>query len=83
MVIVGVDPDPAGAPFLKSWATDYWQAVHPHNLAGAYPNFMMADEGEGRIKASFGSNFPRLAALKQKFDPHNLFRVNQNIPPAG
>ena len=42
-------------------------------------NFMMADEGEARVKASYGDNFERLVALKQKFDPANLFRVNQNI----
>jgi FAD/FMN-containing dehydrogenase len=83
MVIAAVDPDPAGAGFIKSWATDYWTAVHPHNLAGAYPNFMMADEGDGRIKASFGDNYPRLASLKQKYDPANLFHVNQNIRPLG
>jgi FAD/FMN-containing dehydrogenase len=82
MVIAGVDPDPAGAGFIKSWATDYWKAVHPHDLAGAYPNFMMTDEGEGRIRATFGDNYPRLAAVKQKYDPDNLFRVNHNIPPA-
>jgi FAD/FMN-containing dehydrogenase len=83
MVIAAVDPDPAGAGFIKKWATDYWKAVHPHNLAGAYPNFMMADEGDARIRASFGDNYPRLASLKQKFDPQNVFRVNQNIRPAG
>jgi hypothetical protein len=82
MVIAGIDPDPAKAATLKSWATDYWAAVHPFNLEGAYPNFMMADEGEGRVKASFGANYARLAALKAKYDPANLFRVNQNIRPA-
>lgn len=81
MVIVGVHPDPAAASAIKSWATNYWQAVHPYNLDGAYPNFMMADEGEARVRASFGSNYPRLAALKQKFDPQNVFRINQNIRP--
>jgi FAD/FMN-containing dehydrogenase len=43
---------------------------------------MMADEGEDRLKASFGDNHPRLAALKRKFDPANLFRINHNIRPA-
>jgi len=81
MVIVGVDPDPGKAGELKRWATDYWNAVHPFDLAGAYPNFMMADEGDARIRASFGENYVRLAALKKKFDPANLFRVNQNIRP--
>lgn len=82
MVIVGVSPEPADAGAIKTWATNYWQAVHPHNLPGAYPNFMMADEGEARVKASFGSNYARLASVKQKFDPANLFHVNHNIVPA-
>lgn len=83
MVIAGIDPDPAKAAELKAWATEYWTAVHPFDRAGAYPNFMMGDEGEGRIKASYGDNYPRLAALKRKFDPTNLFKSNHNIRPAG
>jgi FAD/FMN-containing dehydrogenase len=82
MAIVAVDPDPAKAPALKQWARDYWEAVHPFNLSGAYPNFMMDDEGEARLKASYGDNYQRLAALKKKYDPGNLFRVNHNIRPA-
>ena len=82
MVIVGVDADPAKAPSLKQWARDYWEAVHPFDLDGAYPNFMMDDEGEARLKATYGDNYPRLAALKKKYDPGNLFRVNLNIRPA-
>ena len=81
MVIAGVDADPGKAPALKRWAKDYWTAVHPFDLAGAYPNFMMDDEGEGRIQATYGDNYPRLAALKAKYDPANLFRVNHNIRP--
>jgi FAD/FMN-containing dehydrogenase len=82
MVIVAVDSDPANAPALKKWARDYWEAVHPYDLDGAYPNFMMEDEGEARLKSSYGDNYRRLAALKQKFDPANLFKVNHNIRPA-
>lgn len=82
MVIAGIDPDPARAPELKAWATAYWKAVHPFNRDGAYTNFMMGDEGEVRIKASYGKNYPRLAALKRRYDPTNLFRINQNILPA-
>jgi FAD/FMN-containing dehydrogenase len=81
LVIAGVAPDPAGAEFIKTWANDYWNAVHPHSLAGAYPNFMMANDGAARIKDTFGTNYPRLASLKQKFDPQNLFKVNHNIRP--
>jgi hypothetical protein len=69
-------------PDLKRWAQDYWKAVHPFNLEGAYPNFMMDDEGEARVKAAYGGNYERLAILKKKYDPENLFRVNQNIRPA-
>ncbi|UVK57347.1 BBE domain-containing protein (plasmid) [Mesorhizobium sp. AR02] len=43
---------------------------------------MMEDEGEARLKATFGDNFSRLATQKRKYDPQNLFRVNHNIPPA-
>lgn len=82
MAIVAVDPDPSAAPALKTWAKDYWQAVHPFNLDGAYSNFMMDDEGEARVKATYGNNYGRLAALKKKYDPANLFRMNQNIRPA-
>lgn len=82
MAIVGVDPDPSKAPMLKRWARDYWEAVHPFNLAGAYTNFMMDDEGESRLKAAYGDNYQRLATVKKKYDPANLFRVNHNIRPA-
>ena len=82
MVIVGVSPDPADRHAIRDWATNYWRDVHPHDLAGAYPNFMMTDEGEARLHASFGSNYARLASIKRAYDPNNLFRVNHNIKPA-
>jgi hypothetical protein len=69
MVIAGVDADPGKAPALKKWAKDYSAAVHPFDLAGAYPNFMMDDEGEARLKATYGDNYVQLAALKKKYDP--------------
>jgi FAD/FMN-containing dehydrogenase len=82
MVIAGIDPDPQKAASVTRWTKAYWEAVHPYDLGGAYPNFMMDDEGEARLKASYGDNYGRLAALKKKYDPANLFRVNQNIRPA-
>jgi len=54
----------------------------PDRLCGAYPNFMMDDEGEVRLRATFDNNYPRLATVKEKYDPANLFRVNQNIYPS-
>jgi hypothetical protein len=82
MVIAGIDPKPAGADALKAWGRAYWKAVHPFNLAGGYVNFMMDDETEDRIPATYGENYKRLASIKAKYDPQNLFRVNQNIQPA-
>lgn len=82
-VIVGVDPEPANNPRLKRWANAYWEALHPHSAGGAYVNFMMHDEGQDRIKATYRDNYERLAKVKGKYDPNNFFRVNQNIRPAG
>lgn len=82
MVIAGIDPDPKKADALKTWGRAYWKAVHPYNLAGAYVNFMMDDEATGRVQATYGDNYTRLALAKAKYDPRNLFRVNQNIEPA-
>jgi len=80
-VIIGVDPSPDNKEKISSWARDYWSALHPYSAGGAYINFMM-DEGEDRIRATYGKNFNRLAKIKKRYDPANLFRVNQNIPPA-
>lgn len=80
MVIVGVDPDPANKEKLTDWAKQYWAALHPYSAGGAYVNFMM-EEGENRVKASYGENYERLVMIKNKYDPDNLFRVNQNIKP--
>jgi FAD/FMN-containing dehydrogenase len=79
-VIVGVDPDPAKKDAISSWAKDYWTALHPYSAGGAYVNFMM-DEGEDRVRATYGKNYARLAKIKKRYDPANLFRVNQNIKP--
>jgi FAD/FMN-containing dehydrogenase len=82
MVIAGVDADPKNADALKTWGRAYWRAIHPFNLEGAYVNFMMDDEADGRVQATYGENYRRLASVKAKYDPGNLFRVNQNIRPA-
>ncbi len=82
MVIAGIDADPKRADELKAWGRAYWKAVHPFNMAGAYVNFMMDDEIDGRVQATYGENYARLASIKAKYDPKNLFCVNQNIRPA-
>ena len=82
MVIAGIDPNPQNAGPITRWTKAYWEAVHPFDLGGAYPNFMMDDEGDARLQATYGDNYPRLALVKSKYDPANLFRVNQNIRPS-
>jgi FAD/FMN-containing dehydrogenase len=81
-VIVGVDPDPANAARLKEWTVDYWEATHPYSAGGAYVNFMMDDEGQDRVRATYRGNYDRLAEVKATYDPENLLRINQNIQPA-
>jgi FAD binding domain/Berberine and berberine like len=80
-VIFAADPDPANADLIKSWVVDYWEATHPHSAGGAYINFMM-EEGDERVQASYRGNYERLAEVKKRYDPANLFRANQNIKPA-
>ncbi|RWE76829.1 FAD-binding oxidoreductase [Mesorhizobium sp.] len=82
MVIAAIDPDPAKAADLTKWAKNYWATIHPHNGEGGYVNFMMEDEGEARVQASYGANYERLSQVKRIYDPFNIFRVNQNIKPA-
>ncbi len=81
MVIAGIDADPANNSKITRWAKDYWAALHPYSAGGAYVNFMM-EEGEDRIKATYGDNYEKLATIKEKYDHGNLFKVNQNIKPA-
>ena len=80
-VIVGVDPDPANAELISKWARDYWEDLHPTSAGGGYVNFMM-EEGQDRVRAAYGENYDRLARIKGRYDPENVFAINQNIRPA-
>jgi FAD/FMN-containing dehydrogenase len=80
-VIVGVSPEPKDADKITHWCKAYHDALHPYSSGGAYSNFMM-DEGQERVKASYKHNYDRLAKIKAKYDPNNLFSVNQNIKPS-
>jgi FAD binding domain/Berberine and berberine like len=79
-VIIGVSPDATDGERISGWAKAYWEALHPHSAGGAYVNFMM-DEGDARVRAAYRDNHPRLVEVKRRYDPDNLFRVNQNIRP--
>ena len=81
-VIVGIDDDPENVEAITSWAKSYWEELHPHSTGGGYINFLMGDEGDERVRATYGGNFDKLASIKKKYDPDNLFHVNQNISPA-
>ena len=81
-VYAGVDPDPANAEKIGAWSRAYQEALHPYSAGGAYVNMMM-DEGPERVRAAYRGNYDRLARVKAEYDPYNLFRINQNILPAG
>ncbi|MBB3178042.1 FAD-binding oxidoreductase [Variovorax sp. Sphag1AA] len=62
------------------WARELWSAVSPYSTGGVYAN-NLGDEGEDRVRAAYGENYARLVALKNKYDPTNFFRLNQNVRP--
>ena len=78
--IVGFDMNPVNADLIRDWTVDYWEALHSLSETGAYVNFMM-DEGADRVQATYRDNYDRLVEIKNRYDPLNLFRVNQNIKP--
>jgi FAD/FMN-containing dehydrogenase len=63
------------------WARKLFEAMSPHATGTAYVNFMPGDESE-RVEAAYGANFERLAQIKRRYDPSNLFRMNQNVKPS-
>ncbi|WP_308379442.1 BBE domain-containing protein [Streptomyces sp. ISL-43] len=66
----------------KDWVRRFVAALEPHCLAGGYVNFMdHDDQGQDRVRANYRQNYDRLAAVKRRYDPGNLFRLNHNIPP--
>ena len=73
-------PDPADNEKNVKWVKDYYRAVHPNSWAGGYVNFM-ADDDQDRIRDNYKGNYERLVAIKKKYDPGNLFHMNQNIRP--
>jgi len=80
-VIAAMFPDPADTDANRDWVRRYWDELRPHSSGGAYVNFMHEEDQE-RIKASYRDNYDRLAKIKAKYDPSNVFHMNQNIRPA-
>lgn len=73
----GDDPTPHVA-----WAAQFWAALQPHTTSGVYVNYL-GDEDDQRVRTAYGPNYTRLAQLKRRVDPANVFRLNQNVRPAG
>ena len=84
LLIVGIWSDPTAKAANMRWVRDLWSAMQPYSSGGVYVNYLgqEADEGVERVKSAYGAEkYARLVALKQKYDPTNLFRLNQNIRP--
>jgi FAD/FMN-containing dehydrogenase len=80
MVILSAGDDPTADDSNIKWVRDYSKAIAPYSQAGGYVNFMSEDDG-GRAQANYGSSYGRLVEIKRKYDPANVFHVNQNIVP--
>jgi FAD/FMN-containing dehydrogenase/pimeloyl-ACP methyl ester carboxylesterase len=75
------EADEPGADGFPQWIRDAWERFRPFSTGGNYVNLQTADEGEDRIRATYGDNFDRVLEVKQAYDPDNLFRSNRNIRP--
>lgn len=75
---------PEGGPSHPdiAWCREYFEALRPQATGGVYVNFLHNDEGAARVRAGYGPGYERLAAIKARVDPDNVFRSNQNIEPA-
>jgi FAD/FMN-containing dehydrogenase len=74
--------DPVESERHVAWTQRFWSAIKPFSAGGVYVNFL-GSEGEDRVRAAYGPDkYRRLVELKDRFDPTNLFRLNQNIRPA-
>ena len=80
--IIALTHEPGGLDSHVDWAHRFYAEIEPSLTGGAYVNFLSA-EGEERVKAAYGAEkFARLRTLKDRYDPTNLFHLNQNVPPS-
>ncbi len=77
---IAIWADPADDKKQMAWARELWTAMRPFSTGGVYAN-NLGEEGDDRVQAAYGQNYARLAALKKRYDPQNVFRLNQNIRP--
>jgi FAD/FMN-containing dehydrogenase len=80
LIILSQWTDPADSARNIEWTRAFFDAMQPLFDRGVYAN-NLGDEGEDRVQAAYGANYDRLLALKNKYDPTNLFSFNQNIRP--
>jgi FAD/FMN-containing dehydrogenase len=80
MVIAGMWPDPADNQANTQWVRDYYSAIAPLSQEGGYVNFASSDD-QSKVAANYGVNYARLQEVKRRYDPHNVFHLNQNIQP--
>jgi FAD/FMN-containing dehydrogenase len=81
MLTVGIWEDPVADAQNIRWARALWERMQPFSAGGAYINYM-GDEGEDRVRAAYSpAKYERLVGLKNRYDPTNMFRLNQNIKP--
>jgi FAD/FMN-containing dehydrogenase len=74
-------PDEPDADRFQRWVRDAWARLRPFSTGATYVNFQTADEGDDRVRATYGANYDRLVEVKRRYDPGNLFRANRNIRP--
>jgi FAD/FMN-containing dehydrogenase len=80
VVIAGMWPDAAENDANIGWVRGFYDAIAPYSEAGGYVNFM-AEDDQDKVRANYRGNYDRLVEVKRKYDPSNVFRLNQNIAP--
>jgi FAD/FMN-containing dehydrogenase len=81
-LIFSVWTDPKDTETNIQWSRHFYAAMQPFLEDGAYVNYLGEGEGDARVRSAYGVNYERLVAVKTKYDPRNVFRMNQNIRPA-
>jgi hypothetical protein len=80
LVLAGEWTDPAASDENIAWVRDTFAELEPHMAPQVYVNYLDDDDGE-RVRSAYGPNYDRLVELKRRYDPENLFRLNQNVEP--